>query len=591
MNKAAIFHRPESEDAYLADPETVHIRLQAARDDLTKVVLHYGDPYMVSVQDDEITWEHRTVEMEKVATTELSDFYQIAVHLPHKRMDYLFVLTDNEGEQAILTDRGLMDNAEEYSSGKYAAFRLPFFHEADMYKAPSWVKSTVWYQIFPERFANGDKSNDPDNVKDWDDVKSMRRQDFYGGDLQGIIDHLDHLTELGVNGLYLTPIFKAPSNHKYDTVDYLDIDPHFGDKKTFKQLVEACHKRGIKMMLDGVFNHIGDQSPQWQDVLKNQQQSKYADWFHINSWPATYTETKDFESAPTKSYESFAFTPHMPKLNTANPDVQAFILKVADYWIREFDIDAWRLDVANEVDHQFWKKFRKVCDAAKKDFYIVGEVWHSAQSWLNGDEFTATMNYSYTYAILDYFVKQKNSMKTMVSQLNQQLMLYRDTTNAAMFNILDSHDTERLLFACCGDEALFRQVLAFTYMQPGEPCIYYGDEIGMTGGDDPDCRRPMIWDISEHDSETFWFFHDLVALRKENSELLATGRMNWRVLSEKKGILQLERKLGNQQLFGTFNTGNEVISGDFYNVKLSNLTTFVEETAEIAPRGFVISVG
>lgn len=185
-----------------------------------------------------------------------------------------------------------------------------------------------------------------------------------------MIDHLEHLTELGVNGIYFTPIFQAFSNHKYDTEDYMEIDKQFGDKELFKTLVKEAHARGIKVMLDAVFNHIGDTSAQWQDVLKNQEKSKFADWFHVNSWPATYTPTDDFENAENATYDTFAFTPHMPKLNTANPEVEAYLLKVADYWISEFDIDAWRLDVADEVDHTFWKKFRTTCDAAKMILYF-----------------------------------------------------------------------------------------------------------------------------------------------------------------------------------------------------------------------------
>lgn len=197
-------------------------------------------------------------------------------------------------------------------------------------------------------------------------IESTGSAGFFGGDLQGVIDHLDHLVELGINGIYFCPIFEAYSNHKYDTINYLNIDPAFGDKETFKKLVDECHRRGIKVMLDAVFNHIGDTSPQWQDVIKNGKDSPYADWFHIHEFPVSYQESADFEQASNITYDVFAFAPHMPKLNTANPEVKAYLLEIAKYWIEEFDIDAWRLDVANEVDHQFWKEFRKVCDETKK---------------------------------------------------------------------------------------------------------------------------------------------------------------------------------------------------------------------------------
>src|SRR5699024_9267636 len=212
-------------------------------------------------------------------------------------------------------------------------------------------------------------------------------------------------------------------------------------------------------------------------------------------------EGRDFEDAYDLTYDTFAFTPHMPKLNTANPEVQEYLLNVARYWIEEFDIDAWRLDVANEVDHVFWKRFRQTCDAAKKDFYILGEIWHSSQSWLQGDEFHAVMNYAYTDAILDYFVKKRIPVTKMMAEINNQMMLYRDQTNQMQFNILDSHDTPRLLTETKEDKDLAKQVQAFTYIQPGVPCLYYGDEIGLTGGMDPDCRKCMVWEKEKQDQD------------------------------------------------------------------------------------------
>ncbi|MCD5489199.1 ATP-binding cassette domain-containing protein [Lactobacillus delbrueckii subsp. lactis] len=212
-----------------------------------------------------------------------------------------------------------------------------------MTKSPDWVKETVWYQIFPERFANGDKSNDPEGVKDWNPSNHPGREDYYGGDLQGVLDHLDYLQDLGINGLYFCPIFKASSNHKYDTIDYLEIDPDFGDKQLFARLVNEAHARGMKVMLDAVFNHMGDSSMQWQDVVKNGPNSRFANWFHINCFPVEPYDPAD------PSYETFAFEKHMPKLNTANLEVVDYLLTIATYWVKEFDIDAWRLDVADEV--------------------------------------------------------------------------------------------------------------------------------------------------------------------------------------------------------------------------------------------------
>ena len=582
MNKAAIYHRPESEFAYLYTEETIHIRLRVARDDIQSVALIYGDPYMFVKRDDEseMVWDYQEVEMKHGLSTAESDFYVTEVGVPHKRMDYLFVITDYDGEKVVYSDSGILPYEVKLLTKKYAAFRMPFFHEVDRFKAPEWVKNTVWYQIFPERFANGNPAINPVGVKEWDPTESPNRQDLYGGDLQGVIDHLDHLTDLGVNGIYFTPVFQAYSNHKYDTEDYLKIDQYFGDLEVFKTLVKEAHQRGIKVMLDAVFNHIGDTSPQWQDVLKHQENSKYADWFHVNQWPATYTPTEDFEVSEAATYDTFAFTPHMPKLNTANPEVQEYLLNIAEYWIKECDIDAWRLDVADEVDHAFWKKFRTTCDAAKDDFYILGEVWHSAQPWLVGDEFSAVMNYAYTNAIIDTFVKEELSLEQMVSAINAQLMLYRKQTNQVMFNILDSHDTPRLLTQAKGSKDLVKQVQAFMYLQPGVPCIYYGDEYGLDGGADPDCRKCMPWTEEHQDLEMFAFFKDLVAFRREYAETLSQTDLDWQCVDDTQGVVKLERGA----LKAVFNKGEQPVSVEEGEIVLAHLA----EDNHVQKNGFII---
>lgn len=582
MNKAAIYHRPESEFAYLYTEETIHVRLRVARDDVKSVVLIYGDPYMFSEREGqpEKSWDYQEAEMRYALSTEESDFYITEVGVPHKRMDYVFLITGHDGEKIVYTDSGILPYEDKLLTKKYAAFRMPFFHEVDRFKAPDWVKNTVWYQIFPERFANGNPAINPEGVKEWDPTESPERQDFYGGDLQGVIDHLDHLSDLGVNGIYFTPVFQAHSNHKYDTEDYLKIDKHFGDLEVFKKLVREAHQRGIKVMLDAVFNHIGDTSPQWQDVLKNQKNSKYAEWFHINEWPASYVATDDFEVAEAATYDTFAFTPHMPKLNTANKEVQEYLLNIAEYWIKECDIDAWRLDVADEVDHAFWKKFRTTCDAAKKDFYILGEVWHSAQPWLVGDEFSAVMNYAYTNAIIDTFVKKELNLEQMVSAINAQLMLYRKQTNQVMFNILDSHDTPRLLTQAKGNKALVKQVQAFMYMQPGVPCIYYGDEYGLDGGADPDCRKCMPWTEEHQDLEMFAFFKELVAFRRKYADILSQSDVEWQVIDDANGLVKLVRG----EISAVFNMGEQPVEFTGGEILLAHLA----EENKVQKDGFVI---
>lgn len=584
MNLAGIYHRPESEMAYLYTKDVMHIRLKTAQDDITQVLLLHGDPYSLHSRPDLPKFYKHPTPMKKIHSDGVYDYWQAAITEPQRRLAYAFELTDQKGGQLIYADKGfiqpteqkLLDDANTY-------FRMPYFQNIDAFHAPKWVEQTVWYQIFPERFANGDSTNDPQDTKPWNPNEHPRRQDFYGGDLQGVINHLDYLKQLGVNGLYFNPIFKAPSNHKYDTQDYYQIDPHFGDAKLFKKLVEQAHQRGMRVMLDAVFNHIGDQSPMWQDVLKNGQDSKYADWFHINRFPVTYTPTDNFEFAKDATYDTFDYTPHMPKLNTANPKVQDWLLDIAGYWVREFDIDAWRLDVANEIDHHFWRRFHNEMLTLKDDFYILGEIWHSAQPWLNGDEFTGVMNYDYTGAIINHFIKHELSSQGLVDRLSHQLMLYRDQTNAMMFNVLDSHDTARIMTLANEDDQLVRQTLAFTFLQPGSPSIYYGTEYGMTGGNDPDCRKPMNWypdakAIAMHD-----FVRDLIKWRKEHWQLIAQGTIELTALNDNQGVV-IKRRRNNQQLVAVFNTSSEplqVTLAPFFAQGFSN--------GILLPKGFAVA--
>ena len=585
MNTAAIYHRPESEFAYLYDAETMHIRLRTAKGDIKKVQLLSADPYLIGEQ-----WNENPVPMLKILSTDLYDYWFVAVTSDTKRLSYGFTVEGEDGLSAFYGDHGIYPLEDKYLAMPNNYFRMPYFQEVDRFKSPEWVKETVWYQIFPERFANGDQSNDPEGTLPWGS-KDPDRQDFFGGDLQGVLDNLDYLEDLGINGLYFCPIFEAGSNHKYDTIDYLKIDPDFGDGALFKKLVEECHARGIKIMLDAVFNHMGDVSPQWQDVIKNGENSKYADWFYVREFPVTYTEGKDFENASEITYDVFAFTPHMPKLNTANPEVQAYLLDIAKYWIEEYDIDAWRLDVANEVDHLFWKKFRQVCDETKEDFYILGEIWHSSQRWLQGDEFHAVMNYAYTDAILGYFVKEEIGMEKMVSEINSQLMLYPDQTNQMQFNVLDSHDTARLLTETKEDKDLMKQVMAFTYIQPGVPCLYYGDEIGMTGANDPDCRKCMVWEEEKQDRELHQFVKDLIALRRNEAKTLSEGRVHWLETQAATGTIVFERTLNHRTIRGVFNTGMEALTTEQVGeAVLSNGVTSKNNEITIESKGFIITV-
>ncbi|RJS58523.1 alpha-glycosidase [Bacillus subtilis] len=538
MEYAAIHHQPFSSDAYSYDGRTVHIKIRTKKGDADRISFIWGDPYEYNAG----RWSANEQPMRKIAATDMHDYWFAEVVPPFRRLQYAFVVTDRH-EDIFFGSLGVCPYNEKTLETIHYYFKLPFVHETDTFQAAEWVKSTVWYQIFPERFANGREDLSPENALPWGS-KDPGVNDFFGGDLQGIIDKLDYLEELGVNGIYVTPIFSAPSNHKYDTLDYYSIDPHFGDPELFRTLVSQLHQRGMRIMLDAVFNHIGSASPQWQDVVKNGAQSRYKDWFHIHSFPVK-----------EDNYDRFAFTPDMPKLNTANPEVQRYLLDIALYWIREFDIDGWRLDVANEVDHVFWKTFRQAVSAEKPDVYILGEIWHSAEPWLRGDEFHAVMNYPFTEPMMEYFADRTIPASRMAHRINAHLMNGMKQANEVMFNLLDSHDTKRLLTRCRNDEKKARALLAFMFAQTGSPCIYYGTEIGLDGENDPLCRKCMVWEKEKQNQDMLRFMKRLIALRKQEHTLLTEGNLEWILLDDQNDLISFSRTLNEKTMIYFFNQG------------------------------------
>ncbi|RSI46240.1 Intracellular maltogenic amylase [Streptococcus sanguinis] len=578
MELTAIYHRPESEYAYLYKEGQVHIRIRTKKEDIEKILLHYGDPF-IFLED---SYED-TKEMVKIISDALFDYWQVAVSVDFARLQYFFELRDKEGQSVLYGDKGFTDNSPENLALEGNRFKLPYIHEIDGCQVPDWVSKTVWYQIFPERFANGNAEFTPEGALDWDPSIRPKSSDFFGGDLQGIIDHLDYLQDLGITGLYLCPIFESPSNHKYNTTDYFEIDRHFGDKEIFRQLVEQAHQRGMKVMLDAVFNHMGDQSAQWQDVLKHGEKSAYKDWFHIQKFPVTNDKLMKPKELP---YHTFAFASYMPKLNTTNPEVKDYLLSVATYWIEHFDIDAWRLDVANEVDHQFWRDFRKAVLTKKPDLYILGEVWHTSQPWLNGDEFHAVMNYPLSDSIKDYFLSRSKKTNQFIAEINCQSMYYKQQISEVMFNLFDSHDTERILTTAKGDIQLVKSALAFLFLQRGTPCIYYGTELELGGGMDPDCRRVMPWERVSNSNDMLNFMKNLIQLRKDVADIIQYGKFTLEEI--KPDVPAIEWQHDHQVIRAVFNQSNENYLLDRDSADLVSHCQTDDQQVVILPKGFVV---
>lgn len=499
MKKEAICHIPKSNDAYAYQENELHIRIRVAKDDMDEVNIIFGNKY---------DWFHQqqTRPMKKIYTDHYFDYYQYEIKEEDFRIGYYFELISNH-QKLFYTEVGFVTEFNDKLAYCYF-FQYPYINPVDVHKQPSWIYDAVFYQIFVERFYNGNKENSPANLSNWEDEPNPKS--FYGGDLQGIIDKMDYLSDLGINCIYLTPIFQSPSNHKYDIVNYFEVDSYFGDKEVFRELVNQAHDRGIRIILDAVFNHCSNAFPPFLDVVEKGKASEYFDWFTIDD---------DTVKTDPPNYRMFGFVGYMPKLNTANTKLREYLLSSVRYWTTEFQIDGWRLDVSDEIDHQFWREFRTLVKGINEEAIIIGENWHNALPWLMGDQFDSVMNYPVAKLCLDYFARNEITPKEFEYQLSTYLMRYPDQVNEAMLNLLDSHDTERFLYSAGECKERLKNAAIFLFAYKGMPCTYYGTEIGMTGNHDPGCRRGFDWRMEHWDLELYQLYQKLIAIRKEEKAL------------------------------------------------------------------------
>ncbi|MGM0411624.1 MAG: glycoside hydrolase family 13 protein, partial [Bacillota bacterium] len=497
MIKSAITHNSYSNYAFPVSKNKLKLRLKTAKNDLEEVKVIYGNRFVFDNSEPK-----KIKEMKLKASSLDNDFYECIIELKDPRFRYHFLLNDGENSYWF-NEKGFFKNRPRgYKSG---FFQYSLINEDDLINQPDWLDEAIVYQIFPERFKNGDSSLNPDNLEEWGNIP--KRDSFFGGDLKGIYEKLDYIEELGVNVIYLTPIFQSPTNHKYNIDDYLKVDKAFGDEKLFEKLVNKAHQKGIKVILDAVFNHSGYNFFAFEDLRKKGKESKYKDWYIYDSLPL---KTKD-----PVNYETFARNiPELPKLNTKNKEVQDYLLEITEYWTKNFDIDGWRLDVADEVAPSFWPRFRKKVKSINKNAYIIGEVWHSGKKWLQGKQFDSIMNYAFTEAVIDFIAKNKIGPEEFNSRLSINRMNYKEVISNSLLNLLDSHDTARFLHYCNGNKEKLKLAVVFQMTYIGVPMVLYGDELGLTGGDDPDNRRCMPWNNNEKaDYQLKEFYNQIIKIR------------------------------------------------------------------------------
>lgn len=462
--------------------------------------------------------------MEVTFTDSESEYYSVAVPLTDTRFSYIFVLQCTDGKTRYLSEEGLSDSFC-HDLGYFCFFQYTSQFPCDTMHIPEWVRTAVCYQIFPERFAMGKSGKDLGYIRDvWGELPHPKS--FYGGDLMGIRERLPYLVDLGVNVIYLTPVFCSPSNHKYDITDYETVDPAFGGNEALKGLIEAAHRLGIRVMLDGVFNHCSSEHPFFLDAKENGRNSPYYDWFFWND---------------DSSYRTFGSVKYMPKLNTGNPAVIRYFSGVAVKWMRDFGADGWRLDVSDEISHRFLRHFREAVLDQNPEAIIIGEDWHRAARYLNGDEYDGIMNYGLTKACLDLLAFETIDSAAFRDRIVRLYHGYSIAAAPKMLNLLGSHDTDRFLTRVKGDGQRFRTAAAILFFYPGIPCVYYGDEIGMEGGYDPDCRRTFDWDEDHWDRETRSLIQRLMALKKEPA--LSRGTFG---IMENGGIITITRTADSQ---------------------------------------------
>jgi cyclomaltodextrinase len=428
-------------------------------------------------------------------------------------------------------------------------------------QTPDWVRDAVFYQIFPDRFARSLTIAKPSHIDEWGATPTPHG--YQGGDLLGVVERLDYLVDLGINAIYFTPIFQSASNHRYHTHDYEKVDPMLGGTPALRRLLDEAHDRGIKVVLDGVFNHASRGFFQFHDILENGADSAYLDWFTIHNFPLNAYDVEKM-----LGYKAWWNLPALPKFNTDTPAVREFLWGIGRRWI-DFGIDGWRLDVANEIDDDaFWREFRSRVRAGNPEAYIVGEVWSEARRWLQGDMWDAVMNYLFTRACIAFFIGEpvdrdelaKTSFRALDptgapafrAAIERVLDLYHPDVNAVQMNLLDSHDMPRFLTLARDDASALRLATLFQMTYPGAPSVYYGDEIGLRGGHDPLNRAAFPWDkTATWDPGLLHDFQRFIALRKQRPAL---RRGSFAFLLAEDDVIAFARQLGDETVIVAINT-------------------------------------
>lgn len=540
MEKAAVVHNPDNYFFYSTDRDTFTVKLMAKAGDVSLAALHYRDKYIPLDKLD----TRGKVPMRRAAGDGIHDYFEAELKVNMLCIRYYFELTDSRGETVYYGNYSFYDRMPECIEEMFDCPQLS--REEERYEAPEWARGKVVYQIFVDRFA----ADRDVPAEEWY-RQELTHLDSLHGSLKGITQKIPYLKELGADVLYLTPIFQANTTHKYDTVDYMRVDPGFGTEEDLRELTETAHEAGMYVILDAVFNHTSRDFFAFRDLKQNQEASRYRDWYYVDEFPARG------EILP--SYRSFSYFGGMPKLNCRNPEVRKYVCDVVAYWTRNCHIDGWRLDVADEIGRDFWREFRREIRAINPQILIIGEIWYFNGSYLGGDQWDGVMNYHFTDAVKGLLLERKLTAAEFAQQLDFVRGRLKKEAVPYLWNLIDSHDTARFLYQAGNDKAILKLAAALQLLLPGMPMIYYGDEVGMTGKKGSECRRGMLWEEERQDRELSGFYQRLIGIRRRYP-VIGAGEVCWMVDAESERLLSWRFCAeGEEQVTVLMNAGETVV--------------------------------
>lgn len=472
--------------------------------------------------------DNRVLPMSLSSSDELCSFYTARVLWDRKSdLQYRFEIRDGAARKYL----GVLGVSSKGATTGAFVLRAATFKP---FEVPAWVEKSVLYQIFPDRFANGDKSNDPRDVQPWNAAPTWNNR--FGGDAAGVQARLPYLSELGISTVYFNPVFQSPSNHRYDATDFKKIDAGFGTNAQFGALTRALQARGIRSVMDFAFNHSATNFAPFQDIRDKGAASAFKDWYFVHSYPVKVVDKPN--------YEAYFGFPSMPKLNVLNPPTRDYLLGLIDFWHSNAALSGLRLDAGNEVDSRFWKLLRPHARQLDPQLWIVGEFWGDASPWLGGDQWDSVMNYQFRDAALKYFARGETRPSQFLARLMEIYGSCAPQSSRAMMNLLSSHDTPRFLTECKGDQSLHRLAAALQFTWIGAPSIYYGEELGMLGGADPENRRGMEWSRANDQNAMLSFYKKLISIRK-SSRALQSGAPQVLATDDAANTLAFARVLDN----------------------------------------------